>query len=334
MKKNILTLIVIFTFNIPLLSQVSAHREIERPISGEGPTKVRIFAGVLNISDINAAKQVLDADVYIVAAWKDPRLANLGSKKIIRPISEIWNPNISIINEQNVKSMLPGDAVINPDGTVLFKMRLLGEFSQKLDFSDFPFDTQRFVIKLASRGYGPDEVEFTTDSTVQSVFSRELTIMEWNVLELNNIVKPYEITKNVRPIASLTIEIIAERKSNFYLFSFIIPLIFIILMSMSCFWLHRQSLSAKVSVVVTSMLTLIAWRFTITGSLPKLSYLTRMDILIFFSTALIFLTILEVVLGAFLASHKKEHLADRIDLHSRWVFPVVYLIVFLVSFVF
>jgi hypothetical protein len=315
------------------LSDINAQDVIERPSPEDGPTILKTFIAVLNIHEIDAASQLLTANVFFMVKWKDPRLVHQGPNNLIKPLKEIWNPNLMIVNRQNITATMPDDAEIQPDGSVFYRQRVFGQFSQTLDYSDFPIDRQEFIIRIVSAGYSPDEIEFTIDSAMQSVISSELTIMDWSILGLNNESKPYSVAPGTSPIASLDFKILAERKGVYYLLNFILPLIVIIFMSMSVFWLHPKFTNPQISIAVTSMLTLIAYRFMIAGSLPKIPYLTRMDIFIFCSTILIFITLAEAILIATLTSKGKDVLAGKIDIYSRWVFPLVYVIIFIIAFV-
>lgn len=333
MKKNLLiSFILIFTSIFSVLSQTSTRKEIDRPLSDKGPTKVTVYAAILNINEIDAAAQTITCNVYFVTTWKDARLAHNSKMSIIKPIDEIWNPQIVSVNRQNIILTMPNNAEIQPDGTVIYRQRIFGQFSQNLDFKNFPFDKQKFKIVLAATDYNPEEIEFSVDSVQQTFISKELTIKDWNILSFYGISKPYSMIPGAKSLSSLSFEITAERKSSYYIFSFMIPFVLIIMMSMGVFWLELPA--PQIYVAVTSMLTLIAYRFTIADSLPKISYLTRLDIFIFCSSVLIFLTLSEAVVTTALAARGEEILAKRIDLYSRWVFPVVYFVVFLVSFVF
>ena len=334
MKKNFLiSFILIFISTFSVLSQTSTRKEIDRPKADKGPTKVTVYAAILNINEIDAAAQTITCNVYFAATWKDPRLAHNSKMSIIKPIDEIWNPQIVIVNRQNMILTMPNEAEIQPDGTVIYRQRIFGQFSQNLDFRNFPFDRQNFKIVLAATDYNPEEIEFSLDSVQQTFISKELTVKDWDILSFYDVSKPYSIIPGAKSNASMSFEITAERKSSYYIFSFMIPFFLIIMMSMGVFWLDPKLPSPQISVAVTSMLTLIAYRFTIADSLPKISYLTRMDIFIFCSSVLIFLTFSEAIVTAALAAKSKEALAMRIDLYSRWVFPVIYAIVILIAFV-
>jgi gamma-aminobutyric acid receptor subunit beta len=333
MKNYIRTFFFTLFICIILFGSLNAQIDIPRPNAESGSTKVNVTVIVLNINEINAATQSLTANIFIILNWKDSRLAHTGPQKIIKPMKDIWNPQLIIVNRQSVTFTLPDNCEIYPDGTVKYKQRVFGSFSQTLNYKDFPFDKQKFEINIASTEYGPGDVEFITDSTKKSVIEENISLMDWTVLEWNNIDRPYSISSDIPPVSSFTFQFIAERKSMYYIFNFIFPLILIILMSMSVYWLDAKMASSQISIAITSMLTLIAYRFMIMGALPKISYLTRMDIFIFCSTILIFITLVEALLTAVFVAKGKEALANNIDFHSRWIFILIYVFVFIVAFV-
>ena len=78
------------------------------------------------------------------------------------------------------------------------------------------------------------------------------------------------------------------------------------------------------NVAITTMLTLIAYRFALGRLVPNLPYLTRFDYFTLGSTILIFLVLLLVAATAYLDARKKASLVERIDRWARLVFPVVF----------
>jgi hypothetical protein len=68
------------------------------------------------------------------------------------------------------------------------------------------------------------------------------------------------------------------------------------MMSWTVFWIDPTNGGPQISVAVTSMLTLIAYRFAIGSEVPKLPYLTRLDGFILAGSLLVFLSLIEVML--------------------------------------
>ncbi len=79
---------------------------------------------------------------------------------------------------------------------------------------------------------------------------------------------------------------------------------------------------------VTSMLTLIAYRYMISGFLPSISYLTRLDKLVLGATILVFAALVEVIYASSLANREKLDRAMAIDRKCRIVFPTLFALLF------
>ena len=103
-------------------------------------------------------------------------------------------------------------------------------------------------------------------------------------------------------------------------------------MSWSVFWIDPAQLSPQIGLSTSAVLTLIAFQFSLAYMLPRLSYLTRADRFVLGAAFLVFAALAEAVATSYLARRKKEQLANWIDRTARWVFPLGYLSVLLVSF--
>ena len=71
----------------------------------------------------------------------------------------------------------------------------------------------------------------------------------------------------------------------------------------------------------------------LSGLLPRISYLTRMDRLILGVITLVFITLGEAVTTSVLALHNKEKLAHRLDSWFRIIYIVLFVIFMLNAFV-
>lgn len=119
----------------------------------------------------------------------------------------------------------------------------------------------------------------------------------------------------------------AKRRIDYYIVNTIIPLLLIVAMSWVVFWIDPKESGTQISVAITSMLTLIAYRFAIGANLPHLSYLTRLDTCILLSTMLVFSCLVEAVVATTLAKSGRYESALKIDLWCRILFPVTLFIV-------
>ncbi|MDQ3019687.1 MAG: hypothetical protein M3R36_03825 [Bacteroidota bacterium] len=296
------------------------------------PTKVFVSMILNNISDINAATQIMKTDVFFRVRWNDPRLAHKSGHRTIKNIDEIWDPWLTFSNRLNITKAFPEIVTVLNDGTVIYMQRVYGDFSQDFHLKDFPFDRQIFKIGMVAIGLSASEVEILPDSESESGISERFILPDWKILDWKYDNSSYSYLKTSPPLPSISFMFTAKRQGGFYILIYVIPLILIIMMSWMVFWLGPKLAAPQIAVATTSMLTLIAYRFVVSGNLPKISYMTRMDIFVLCSSILIFFTLINAVITTTLASRGDEKTALKIDFHCRWIFPLLYVIVCLVAF--
>ena len=73
----------------------------------------------------------------------------------------------------------------------------------------------------------------------------------------------------------------------------------------------------------TAFLTIVAYQFAISGSLPKVAYLTLMDKVMIAAFILIALSALENMVAVTMAESNPAG-ARKLDRRSRWIFPMIY----------
>jgi uncharacterized membrane protein len=249
-------------------------------------------------------------------------------------LREVWNPRIQFVNQQKVWTTFPEVVEISPGGDVVYQQRVWGAFSQPLELRDFPFDNQVFRIQLGSAGYTLQEVRLIPDINGRNGISNKFSLADWDIVTWN--VKAVEFTPNDKDdsFAAFQLEIEATRRYVYFIIKVIIPLFLIVMMSWVVFWIDPKESGTQISVAITTMLTLIAYRFAVSSDLPKVSYLTRLDYFILGATLLVFTSLIEVVVTSTYAKIGNIERARVIDRWARVVFPVVFIAIALESMVF
>ena len=132
--------------------------------------------------------------------------------------------------------------------------------------------------------------------------------------------------------SSYAFEFTASRNVQHYLLKVILPLVLIVMMSWAVFWIDPVTSNSQISIAVTSMLTLIAYRFAIDSQLPRLPYMTRLDAFILISTILVFFSLIEVLVTTILDHNQQTERAKKIDRYCRVIFPVIFVLASIVIF--
>ena len=332
--KNPYVAIVLLLLGCSLAQIASAAPLVSRPDADKGPTRIYSTVFVKDVDTIDTPNQSFEASVYIEARWRDTRLAHGGEGEVARPLSDVWTPRARIVNQQRVWRALPTFVEVSPDGEVVYRQQFWGSFSQPLDLKDFPFDRQVLTLQFLAAGYSPDEVEFVRDPKSVSGVTNSPSVPDWEFLEWTFEATPVVLSPGEEPIAGIAFAIDVERKREFFLYKVIAPLICIVAMSWLVFWIDPKQASTQISVAVTAMLTLIAYRFVIGASLPRLPYLTRLDYFILAATALVFAALVQVVITASYAQQDQLARARQIDRVARWAFPAAFVVLALETLIF
>ena len=90
--------------------------------------------------------------------------------------------------------------------------------------------------------------------------------------------------------------------------------------------MDESSLGERLGVSFTGLLTVVAYQFIIGDSLPRLSYITFMDAIVTYSFTLMALTVVVNLLFHVAKTSFSEAAALRIDVISRVLFPLIYII--------
>ena len=135
------------------------------------------------------------------------------------------------------------------------------------------------------------------------------------------------------PYQGFYVDLTIKRQSSYYLFKIILPIIFILVISWSVFWVRGSQLEAKVNVTIVCLLSLIAYNFIIDEDLPKLAYLTFLDSFILLSY---FYTGIATILCVYSFVKKLSSGKDIsiIDLRARWIGPLSYFGILFVTLVY
>jgi Neurotransmitter-gated ion-channel ligand binding domain/Neurotransmitter-gated ion-channel transmembrane region len=339
MKRVRFSWLVLFAMSIQIAGSAEVPASIERPAVEAGPTQVSVGIWMVDITNIDSAQQNFTADIAVVLRWKDARLAHTGTGVAHYPLDQIWTPRVSIANEtSSVVRKLSEFAEVEPDGTVLYRQRYVGSFTQPLRLQSFPFDRQAFRIQFVAVRYQPNEVTFVPDQNwirdglrEGAGMSPSITLPDWTVEKWNAKADDYALTPGLQ-YSGYAFEFTASRNVQHYILKVILPLVLIVIMSWVVFWTDPTNSNTQFSVAVTSMLTLIAYRFAVDSQLPRLPYMTRLDVFFLISTLLVFFSLIEVLVTTILENNQRKKQAQTIDRYCRVIVPVIFVIASIATF--
>ncbi|HET9366967.1 MAG TPA: hypothetical protein VFO22_02770 [Candidatus Udaeobacter sp.] len=332
-KKFYFSLAGLVAFSILHARDAEAPSVIDRPGAEDGPTQVSTGIWIIDVTSIDSAQQNFTAEIAIVLRWKDPRLAHAGKGIVRYPLEQIWHPRMIIVNETNsVTRKFPDFVEAETDGEVIYRQRYAGAFTQPLRLRSFPFDRQAFRIQLVAVRYRPNEVMFVPDQDWidhglkhAGGIAPEITLPDWTVEKWETKQLNYTLAPGFEH-SGYAFEFTASRNVQHYLLKVILPLVLIVMMSWSVFWTEPTNSNTQFSIAVTSMLTLIAYRFAVDTQLPRLPYMTRLDVFFLVSTLLVFFSLIEVLVTTIFDNNDQVARAKKLDRYCRVIVPVIFVI--------
>ena len=306
-----------------LVGSLIASQGAAQETAGEA-REVKVGLLMTDMSEVNGAEQSFVADVFVVATWHDPELMDASAGIRTLGLDEVWHPSLLIYNQRAASESMPNEVTVRPDGTVTYLQRYTGSFSAQMDLREFPRDSQEFFIWVVTPARVGDNVTLVPDESIVALRTAHLSISDWSVGEASLTMESFQVGPGAPSNPGIKLSFPASRRVTYYVIQVLIPLIAIVMMAYAVFWVAPSVVPTRVGVVVTTMLTLIAYRFMLANHVPRLSYLTRLDWFMLGATVLVVLALFTMAGTAYLVGHGREAAVEKIDRAGRVLYPLVF----------
>lgn len=297
------------------------------PIISE-PLEVRVGSKLIQITNIDQLSEKFNAVAELRMEWEDPLLSfnpeecqcefksfSGDSFQDFADDNEILIPVFSIFNQQGNRWIQNQNAVVFPDGRAIYLEHYTTDLQAPLfDFTKFPFDTQLLYIQVQS--LANEDFFYYTDPEELSEIGELLGEEEWFITD------SWTDATIEEEHANHWLYFTVRRHLNFYIFRIIIPLVLVIIVSWFTFFL--RDFGRRVEVSSATLLTFVAFNFTVADNLPRLGYLTFMDALLIGAFVVSVIVVIYNVVLKRLETDGRSDLAHRIDKPMIWLYPVLF----------
>jgi len=317
---------------------VSSDPFLLAPPTKAGPVVVRARFEFHDILKINDGEEMFEFSGVLTLRWNDPRqtfkpaVAGVDEKVFqgdyqFNELSSGWYPQVVLANESGLYQKSGVVLRVQPDGTLTLIETITAAAKVELDMKRFPFDRHRLEAIFEVLGFDRDEVLMEVESAyASSLLASEVWVPQWSItgsgMSIRNRSASYAGHLGVSSAFIVSVDV--ERNSFYIRRLVVFPLVVIVLLSFSVFWMDRSSLGDRISVSFIGILTGVAYQLVISDSMPHISYVTLMHGFLNLSFVTMCATVvINLVVGA-LDQRGKHELGDRVDRRCRWVFPLVY----------
>jgi hypothetical protein len=311
----------------------AAGSALTDPPNPNGPTIVGVGFFVNDIRGIDPVRDEFQFRGYVRLIWCDPRVAfdpkTKGQNELVftgdrveEEFQQMWFASGYSVNKVGELSFSERVLRIRHDGTIEQSINIRVPLATHYDLRRFPIDRQTLELQVESYLWNRDQLQFIHDETING-FRDGISIPEWNIEAVSGEVSETAVMRSDTPFSRYTLEIEIARKTGFYIWKLFLPLIVIVALSWSVFWMTDERFSGRSRISATGVLTIVAYQFVFAENLPRVGYLTLLDQVMIGSFGLLAVTVLESLLVD-RANREDPAKAIQIDRTSRWLFPAVY----------
>ncbi len=290
-------------------SEPSAHlalgRAAERP--PDLPTAVRADVHVVGLSHVSAPSEAFptfDAELLLTLQWSDPRLAFDPALTEGEParrygaaahaaLGLIWTPDLTVINEEGPRRTEHVELELWPDGRARVVERFGVTAHADVDLRRFPFDRQQLALDLSSFTWDADHLTLQPGDATLDPAHRNL---EWLLGEATlRSSRSQRLGSDAAAFDHLHLTLAVTREPGFYLYKLLIPLLMIVASTWSAFFLRGEPSAGRMQRTFIALLTVVAFHHVVASHLPRISYLTFVDAVVYASFAAVLGVLVTVV---------------------------------------
>ncbi|KAH9388858.1 Glycine receptor subunit alpha-3 [Tyrophagus putrescentiae] len=282
---------------------------------GDGPAVVNVNLLIRSISKIDDVIMEYSVQLTFRQTWIDSRLKFDDMNGQIRYLvltepGKVWRPDLFFKNEKEGhfhNIILPNVLLrIHPNGDVLYSIRISLVLACPMDLKYYPLDKQVCQIEMASYGYTTEDLMFLWKEISPVQITTDLHLPRFT---LEKYLTDYcTSTTNTGSYSCLRVSLLFKREFSYYLIQIYIPCCMLVIVSWVSFWLDPNAIPARVSLGVTTLLTMATSISGINSSLPPVSYTKAIDVWTGVCLTFVFGALLEFALVNY-ASRSDAHRA-------------------------
>ncbi|XP_021440944.2 gamma-aminobutyric acid receptor subunit rho-2-like [Oncorhynchus mykiss] len=284
------------------LLKVDDHDFTMRPAFGGPAIPVGVDVQVESLDSISEVDMDFTMTLYLRHYWKDERLSFTSStnKSMTfdgRLVKKIWVPDVFFVHSK--RSFIHDTTTVNimlrvfPDGHVLYSLRVTVTAACNMDFSRFPLDTQSCSLELESYAYTDEDLMLYWKSGDESLSTDDRISLSQFLIQKFHTTSRLAFYSSTGWYNRLYINFTLRRHIFFFLLQTYFPATLMVMLSWVSFWIDRRAVPARVSLGITTVLTMSTIITGVNASMPRVSYIKAVDIYLWVSFVFVFLSVLE-----------------------------------------
>ncbi|XP_042272706.1 gamma-aminobutyric acid receptor subunit gamma-3 isoform X2 [Thunnus albacares] len=239
-------------------------------------------------------------DIIFAQTWTDSRLRYNSTMKILtlnsNMVGLIWLPDTIFRNSKNADShwiTMPNQLLrIWNDGKILYTLRLTINAECQLQLHNFPMDEHSCPLIFSSYGYPRDEMIYKwRKNSVEAADQKSWRLYQFDFMGLRNTTDIIKTTAGDYVVMTVYFDL--SRRMGYFTIQTYIPCILTVVLSWVSFWIKKDATPARTALGITTVLTMTTLSTVARTSLPRVSYVTAMDLFVTVCFLFVFAALME-----------------------------------------
>uniref|UniRef100_A0A8C4WAK2 Gamma-aminobutyric acid type A receptor subunit gamma1 n=1 Tax=Gopherus evgoodei TaxID=1825980 RepID=A0A8C4WAK2_9SAUR len=270
-----------------------------RPDIGVRTTVIETDVYVNSIGPVDPINMEYTIDIIFAQTWYDSRLKFNSSMKVLmlnsNMVGKIGFQTLSSGTQENlmlIGSRLQSLLRIWSDGRVLYTLRLTINAECYLQLHNFPMDEHSCPLEFSSYAYPRNEIEYKWKKTsVEVADPKYWRLYQFAFVGLRNTTEISHTLSGDYIIMTIFFDL--SRRMGYFTIQTYIPCILTVVLSWVSFWINKDAVPARTSLGITTVLTMTTLSTIARKSLPKVSYVTAMDLFVSVCFIFVFAALME-----------------------------------------
>ncbi|XP_072788375.1 gamma-aminobutyric acid receptor subunit gamma-3 isoform X3 [Taeniopygia guttata] len=259
-----------------------------RPDIGIKPTVIDVDIYVNSIGPVSSINMEYQIDIFFAQTWTDSRLRFNSTMKILtlnsNMVGLIWIPDTIFRNSKTAEAhwiTTPNQLLrIWNDGKILYTLRLTINAECQLQLHNFPMDEHSCPLIFSSYGYPKEEMIYRwRKNSVEAADQKSWRLYQFDFMGLRN-----------------TSEIVKTSA---------------VVLSWVSFWIKKDATPARTALGITTVLTMTTLSTIARKSLPRVSYVTAMDLFVTVCFLFVFAALMEYATLNYYSSCRKPNCTKK-----------------------
>uniref|UniRef100_A0A1I8A3W3 Neur_chan_LBD domain-containing protein n=1 Tax=Steinernema glaseri TaxID=37863 RepID=A0A1I8A3W3_9BILA len=247
-------------------------------------TKVNLSMYIEGLSSFRTQTMDFQVDVYFQQFWRDARLAHNESKRILirdkKILDKMWHPDIYFANARIAEFhevTQPNFLIwIEPDGSILYDTRISMIVMCMMNLAKWPLDDQTCYLRILSYAYDVDQLHIAWSENEPITRNPNIAMSDMHIVDLRPGLCDGNYSTGIW--SCVTAEFYVKREITHHVMQSYVPTTLIVVISWFSFWLDVEAVPARVSLAITTLLTLSTQANAARMALPEVSYMKAIDV--------------------------------------------------------